>query len=420
MEKNSISKNNLLQKINSFLTYGIALALIIDCRSIWMSDPQLHLDNLNYIFLVFCSVGSLILLFQKNPNQDIGQLTIKILFIVIYFLFYLFLTKININLGIKLIIITCLFLWILFLDTSSSIPSIFLAYKNLIIIIAFISLFFWLFGSFLGIIHPTNYVPTAWGNKYGNAIYIPSYFNLYVQPQQVSLPVIGEIGRNSAIFTEGPMASLNFCMALLIELCDDQSKFKKRNYIILILSILSTFSTTGYILLIFILYYKILFNSSNKILKIIFTIPVLVLAIVAVVYLFSQKMEYGSESTTVRLDDYKAGVITWLQHPFLGSGLSNTNGIQQNMSAWRSYNTGFSNSIMEILAEGGIYLSLFYFYAFIKGLYSGVNKKNYNELLMVISMFYLFVTTIFTYQYILILFLIYFCNMNRSKDLINS
>ena len=79
------------------------------------------------------------------------------------------------------------------------------------------------------------------------------------------------------------------------------------------------------------------------------------------------------------MDDYKAGVITWLQHPFLGSGLSNTNGIQQNMSAWRSYNTGFSNSIMEILAEGGIYLSLFYFYAFIKGLYSGVNKKNYNE-----------------------------------------
>ncbi|RVU70940.1 MULTISPECIES: O-antigen ligase family protein [Lactobacillus] len=256
--------------------------------------------------------------------------------------------------------------------------------------------------------------PSAWGTTYGNYILVPSFHNIYFETQRVVFPFIGEIIRNSAIFTEAPMASLNFSIALLVEILDRHSG--RINKIVLVLAILSTFSTTGYIFIV-ILFILIFFkkDAGINVYKLIISIPVLVLFILVLVYLLKQKSTYGVESTALRVDDFRAGILTWLQHPILGSGLSNTTFLVKNMGMWRT-NTGFSNSITEILAEGGVYLSYLYFYAFFKGLSNSIKNKNKEYSIFVIMTFYLFVTTIFTYQYILLFLLVWFRSSRFSVE----
>lgn len=410
-----MNKNILSNIIKSILVYTIAVTIVIDNHSIWMSNPNMgRIDLYNYLLLVICAIGLLIILVANKRTMNIKRLLINTFFISIYFTVYLLLTKINWFLGIRLIVIVILFMWIINFDNFKKIPHILLAYKNIIIMIAVVSMLFWLFGSLLGLIKASSYFPSTWGNIYGEYNLVPSFYNLYFEPQKIILPLFGEIGRNSAIFTEGAMASLNFSLALLIETVNQHSK--KSCKVILVLAIISTFSTTGYIFLVLLFFFSFFKSGSHvKIYKILLLIPLFIIAILVISYLLKQKSTYGLESTTVRTDDFKVGIYTWLQHPFLGSGLSNITNLKQNMGLWRIYNTGFSNSITEILAEGGIFLSFIYFYIFYKAWYKSFINRQFNSVIVITLTFYLFVTTIFTYQYVLISLLIWFANNKFSS-----
>lgn len=188
------------------------------------------------------------------------------------------------------------------------------------------------------------------------------------------------------------MASLHFSIAYLIEFfIKDKSKI--RNLIILTIAIVSTFSTTGYVIVILALFAKLFLKKENKtfcwIIKNSIVLIVLIGAVCAIQYLITQRL--GTFSGSVRLDDFRAGFMAWMNHPLMGNGYGNYDAIKHYMSSFRSHNTGFSNSPMYVLALGGVYLFVLYLIMIIKGLYKMIICKDWNSM-----SFYVLLLTLFT------------------------
>lgn len=400
-------KKNVYSGICAYL---LAMIIIINCRSVWLSNPNwLNLNNITYILFI---LGSITLIgININSINDLNKTILSSVFIFLYFFVYFIFRPIGLTQNIKLLIIVMILIWVMQVK-GKNLPLILEAYANLMVFIAVLSVIMWILCSLIKVIPPTGTIPFNWTAVNGVYSFIPTYGHIYFETQDINLPFIGNIIRNTAVFTEAPMASLNFCIAFLLKL--NENSYKKdsgisKSQIWLIIAILSTFSTTGYILLILIFFIKWL-EADKKyfIYKLIFVIPVLIVAILGINLLIRQRTVYGTMSTNLRFDDYRVGIITFFQNPFLGAGLGNSDALVQNMGNWRIYMTGFSNSITEVLAQGGIYVSLIYAYSFIKGIYYSFKYKALNGFILVFGTLYLFCTTIFSYQYILIALLILF------------
>lgn len=404
---------------NNIYAYLIAVVIIVNCRSVWLNSP--NWGNLNRIAYVLFIVGSIFLVGRNLNNiRNLNETLLRSIFIFLYFFIYFIFRPIELNQNIKLLTIVIIMIWVIQVK-GKNLPLILEAYANIMIFIALLSIFMWILCSLIKIIPPTGIIPFSWTSINGMYSFIPTYGHIYFETQNIDLPFIGNITRNTAIFTEGPMAALNFCIALLLKFNDysyRKNNSLSRSEVWLIAAILSTFSTTGYILLILIFFIK-WFRADEKhfIYKFIFSIPILIIAIIGVNLLIGQKANYGTLSTNLRFDDYRVGIITFSQHPIFGVGLGNSNALVQNMDNWRIYMPGFSNSITEVLAQGGLYVSLIYAYSFIKGIYYSVKYKAWNGFILVVGTLYLYCTTIFSYQYILIALMILFVSFKTNLKL---
>ncbi|QNQ80524.1 O-antigen ligase family protein [Lactobacillus sp. PV034] len=404
-------------RIYNFFNYIIAAILIYNCQSIWASGLNNEvLNTVTYFILVASALINIILLLTQSKNQvNLSSILIDSLFIIVYLgLFIFFSTYPNTKLfALRLLIVVVLFFWLIKLE-NKRIPSILISYWNLMIIIGLISLLFWVLGSLFRLISPTGTVESFWGAFDGIPHLVNSYFNVYYETQSVN-SIIGTFIRNTAIFTEGPMAALNFSLALLIGINSSSKNLVLKNTI-LVFSLASTFTTTGYIFLtILILGHwidRLKKKNSFNISYLIFILPILIVGSLLLIVLFNQKRIYGSGSVDVRFDDYRVGLKTWTQHIIFGTGISNSNALRNNMELWRMGNPGFSNSITEVLANGGLYLGILYFGSFFKGLLTKDGLKK----IFVVMTFYLFVTTAFTYNYILIFLLIWFSSFSTTRE----
>ena len=86
------------------------------------------------------------------------------------------------------------------------------------------------------------------------------------------------------------------------------------------------------------------------------------------------------------------------------------------MGNWRTFNTGFSNSLMDLLSGGGLYLTVGYFLCFGRGIFINIHIKNWNKFWFTILTLYLFILIIFTYSYILIFILIWFAFLTPKSN----
>lgn len=403
------------------IEYIIAFIILINCRTMWTNGISSNSVN-EKLFYLLIAVGILdiILSFGKQNNTEFNKLIYLSILIGIYLGIYLCFSSYQPTKkwGLQLLAVVIVFLWIVNLNsTADQISTILIKYKNIVVAVAVISLFFWLFGSTFHIIKPSGTFASMWASFNGYPVPVLSYYNLYYEPSvTVQLGSFLQLQRNAAIFTEAPMASLNFSIAYLIcEYLDDNVKWQK---IILGIGICTTFSTTGMILLLIIFLYNFITSKNTLSIKMAF-LPIIFLVVIAFIYiLISSRMsnDIRAMSTNMRLDDYTAGFQVWKSSPIFGVGLQNNDQIKQFMGNWRSFNTGFSNSIMELLANGGLYLFGGYIFCFVKGMKNSLNLHNRKKMLFIISVFYLFVTTIFTYTYILFFILIWFCLKNNSYN----
>ena len=109
------------------------------------------------------------------------------------------------------------------------------------------------------------------------------------------------------------------------------------------------------------------------------------------------KSKANSISTSIRIDDFVAGISAWKESIVFGSGLSNgLKVLESYMNTAIRPNMGNSDSFVLILAQGGILLGLLYFYPMFKILFSksfSLNLKFFSILFFIILVTSIFVTT---------------------------
>lgn len=396
------------KNIKKFFEYIFVLAIVID-----NGTQYVHLINFptahTILFIILFVSGMGIIFSSEIKFSSLNNASLIILFLILYFSIYLIFQKIGRIDALKYILVLLIITLVIRTCYEKRNIRLFSIYVNIITIIAAVSLFFWIFGSLLNIIHPSGSVLSTWTGQ-NDVKSVPSFWGIYFQPQMTLFTGwnIGNFARNSAIYVESPIASLNFCLALGANLFLEKKSSKIKN-VILILAILSTTSAMGFLILLLCLIGKVLL-SKNKMQIIsflkIFTIPFLmIVAILLGVIIFNQKMSVNSGF--LRLDDFLAGFKAWLVHPIFGSGIENAQLIFENMSLSRitASQFGISNSIAIILAEGGLYVGIVYIFCFVMSTITFLKNKNYNYLLFCLIFFMVFCNNPIPFTYLTFLIL---------------
>lgn len=208
------------------------------------------------------------------------------------------------------------------------------------------------------------------------------------------------------------MYSFVLSVALLINVFIEK-KFNAVT-IILILTIFTTGSTTGVlisILILAILFSRRLIRSKYKKVFLPLIVFIILLGVLISIIVTVLKFQQGSGSVSVRLDDFRAGYITWTEHPFFGSGLSNNMAIIKNMNTARWFyvghigNTGFSSGFMEYLAGGGLFFLIFYCIYPILGSTIIFSKDKNSKFLFSIGIFFLILISLINNLFLFIFLL---------------
>lgn len=397
--------------------YLLALTLVLNCRSIWVTLPAISWLSNALLGLMSVSVLGCILFSGRLRVNVIKKAIALVTGIAFYSALFLAVNAYNRVGFFKFIIAVCMlaFYYCCCCNKGCDMPSLLYKYESLIVLIAGISLVMWFLCSIVKIVPSTGTVYSIWTGS-DSLLRVPSYFGIYYETQYSNLAWWGRVARNTAVFAEAPMASFHFSMALLIELFGRDRNRRWKN-VLLGAAILSTFSTTGYVVAIVAFVSKYLYlKNKNKFLYVlkVFIAPAIIIAGGSGLYFLVTRKVSTTGSGMIRLDDLAAGYKAWMSHPIFGSGYANTDYIKRFMSGFRSNNTGFSNTIMNILANGGIYLLLPYAAAFLAVIHDAIHSKDLKRVVFAVEVLFMFSITIVGYQYISIFLLIWFA-LGKSK-----
>lgn len=390
-------KIRVRQLINAFFSYTFVTAIMLNSRSVWM-----HLNHTGGKFaevMLLLLLGSFFayLLTKGRLNYNyLGVTMIIVLIVTGYIGFWLLITNYKLVSGCKFILATATILSYYYLSDVNERKAVLLRYRNVVLFVAVLSIVCWLIFSILKLGSPSAHVFSTWTNT-GDPKPVASYYGVYFESQ-----ILHGFVRNTAIFTEAPMASLQFSIGFLIELLVNDN-VKPLNRIIFTLAILSTTSTTGILLVLFFWLYTIIkaknYNSLIALIKVTIVPIALIAAVIVANVMLTAKM--GESSGSIRTDDFIVGMKAWSHKPLLGNGFNNADALKAFMGGWRSYNTGFSNSITQLLAQGGLYMFLLYMLPILSNFKNFFCNRKYRVFL--VGFLYLFIFTVFTYQYVLIL-----------------
>lgn len=240
---------------------------------------------------------------------------------------------------------------------------IFEIFTNLMVIFAVISLFFWTFGTVLQLLTPTNVVYSSWGNTYR-----PMYFYLHLQvPARIfSL----NVWRNNGLFCEATAFCCFLGIAYAYEDIFNSCKNKSKK-IILLITIITTGTTIGILILLFFMLLHLWSYMSKhhqmRQARWIFFIFLIIFSAILMCRIIFIPSRLGS--TVTRLNDYINMYYAWLQSPLWGHGY---------MIDGSTFNAGFSNSISTLMVNGGLIMMLVYLFPMINVMqYGWKQNKNY-------------------------------------------
>lgn len=401
----------MLTFIRNIFIYVLALLVVFDSNVIYQYDYALS-GVYNKVWSVMVIIAMLGCVFS---NKSISKHSIVKFVIVDFFI----LTWIAIHYMLRPYQITAdalfyekisiLLAYYFFVDcankTNNAFDDLLIAFKNIVTVIGAASVLFWGLATVLTFIPPTGQIYSTWSSD-ASPVPVRSWYNIYFETQNMDAFDMGNITRNTSIFTEGPMASMCFCFALLINQFID-TKSPLICTVILIISILSTISATGYVflLMIFIQKYISLLDYRKDKLKVIL-LPIIFIVCGCIAFLvFDDKLD--SSSLILRTDDYIVGFDAWSAEWLLGWGIGNHQAIVNYMDMWRVVNSffGFSNGIFAVLVEGGLFIGGVYILSFIKGALQSKINKDIVELTETICVLYLFILSVISVQTILLIFI---------------
>lgn len=251
------------------------------------------------------------------------------------------------------------------------------AFTNLTMVLALVSLLFYLSGTLLHIVPPMTYINRGWGTWDPKPI--ANYYYLYYEAQ-VTHRATFDVWRNCGIFAEATMYSSILCTALAAEtFLYNRGGFRFFVIPLLVVTIITTFSATGLVFLVFwgmlvvlswkktqsfIAHHRILFFISLGIL------------LVGIVGILAAKLSTsaGSGSASVRLDHTLTCFRLWLRKPLIGYGWDQ----QQAFMDAAHFSQGTSVGIPMYLYFGGIVLGSLVLVPYLGSLIYGIKARKLN------------------------------------------
>lgn len=299
-------------------------------------NPPLLVSDLFLVMLVAAGVITSMIVSKLEGNGEL--LTKHVAYIGLLFLLLLSYRANRLNLLIKHFISVCCF-------------------------IATFSLFFWILAVIGVPMNSTLYI--SWASKYYQPI--KGFWGLFYFSQGFTTFLGFYLPRNTAIFTEAPMCSFVFCLALILDMFIGKDYKKCRlsaREIVLILGIISTTSTTGIMIVILTLVANLF--RSVKINPLVIALGAMFSVVVLYILwqIFLVKTTENSGSVSIRIDDLNAGIKAWLRHPLFGNGLENTLAYLPFIQGYRVVdggNSGFSSGALHILMTGGLFYFMWVF-----------------------------------------------------------
>lgn len=343
--------------------YFVLISALLNGSVMWRYLSETVLTYIVLIVLLYlsCLIGILFL------HRNISKKSIEISFcILVFFAVYMIGTRYQIItfLIYYVIVFVMLFIYIYELFRHNEINEFIESFIKIIVIFAALSLFFWFFGSILNIIPGRTQLDYEWANRtYITYTYYGLYFENPVQSEQIlfGVPFI----RNSGVYAEVPGYSGVLLYAITIELLKE--KRSKWRIAILLATLISTFSTKGFIVFIVIIVVNYLTKPveqkrSYQIMKFTASSLLVIGGIFVCTFILQDKSQTGSY--TVRMDDIRAAMEAWLSSPLFGVGYNNLSSVAKYFQLTRS-SDGLSMGLTALLAQGGLWLMSFYIGAFI-------------------------------------------------------
>ena len=370
-----------MKKVICFFEYLLAFFIVINCNTIW---ARLMNENINLILTIICLLTINILLFIPIMNKINKKFLDKMTFILIGLNIYNFIFILMNETNEKqyfirfVVILSLLIFYIGIKRYYDDYLSVIYKLSDIIVLLAVISLIFYFLGSILHLINSNENVLIIWGGER----YVPSYYKMYFETQNITLFGIKLI-RNSGIFTEAPMFNFVLCISLVIEFFLKDDKSKKR-IAILILTIITTATTTGIAVMSFLIVLNKMLETKEGLLRNLlkYTLVLIITVILlAISIAFINDKINGSRgkvgSFSVRMDDYKIGFEVLNDYKLHGVGFLNNDFVKRNYMnlSERGTDAGGSNSIMIILSQGGLYLSVIYLLAIISSFIKSLKYK---------------------------------------------
>lgn len=353
-------ESNVIKRIQMIIFYLISFCIIIDGGSMY---TQLHnaIIKQYQIKILLMSLCVLYILINKKVSKvSIIAALCTALVILIYIVFSYQRPYFSSSL-VFLVEFSLLIMFFFEVSINNDLSILLDAFSRVVTIFSLISLVFWLMGSILHII-PGKEAIYYWGSEYPKKSI--NYFNVYYEnPVQAT---DNGIIRNTGLFTEAPGHAVRIVYALCIELFYKTNRNKLR-ISILALTMISTLSSKGIIILAYIICAFVLISQkkTNKALyylQFILVIIIVVISSIVSISIFNNEMSSKS-SDIVRYDHMVSGFKTWLQYPLFGAGYNNSAALALN-HIYSITPDGASMGIATTLGMGGIYIFLFYIASF--------------------------------------------------------
>jgi hypothetical protein len=300
------------------IEYILITTIILLTGSIWgWALPSITIVQIVVSVLYFLKKKSI-----HKMNIQKRNLLIMSALLVVYVFNMIVIARLNIfNMGYFLILvqIICLFL----IAESINKENFIMKFINIIFVMSFMSLLFWALAR-KGIMIAPMIVEPGNGNIYRMNLF-------YIYRSYSSFPSLNEFNaRNFGVFWEGGVyqSFVNIALFWLIDL-KKSIKYFRLKAIVFVLTIITTFSSVGYFILILnLMFFVIKYSRKFNFKKI---LMILVACILAVLILNSPAVvnKFSSESSSyisyqIRMNDNLSGIKVALYSPVWGLGYQST------------------------------------------------------------------------------------------------
>lgn len=201
------------QFVPIFIPIFLTLVLLYKNKKISYKSKKLQLVSI--IFVIWCVAVSFKYSFSISNNEALSKL---------FFLFYAFILA--------------------YIHTNIFGNSFFTLYEKIIVHISALSIILWVFSITMSSLAASVFrqFPEANMSTYGN-----TFFYLFTWMDPVKGQVFGNLNRNAGCSWEPGRFAIMLCLAILFNLLRNGVKFyKNKKVIILLIALITTFSTTGY------------------------------------------------------------------------------------------------------------------------------------------------------------------------------